>query len=143
MHLFGEAEAFKGSAHISNPDDRISPSSGFGACPKVGEERCLLPEVLQLELGQGGDDLVLPRLGESLSVWVWCLMKLLPLYLRGVKGDLNSNVLPRSSEEGKTHLSAMSEAWGVAGCCRKGFPSPSFEEGVPSGFDSPQQVSEW
>lgn len=85
--------------------------------PKAGKERCFLREVLQLEPGQGADVLVLSRLGGSLSVQVCCLMRLLSLYLQGVKGDLDSKVLPRPSKEGKRHLSVIrSEAQGVAGC---------------------------
>lgn len=106
----GEAEVFKDSAHVSSRADRISghlPSGAFGVCPKAGKERCRLPEVLQLEPGQGADVSVPKRLGESLSVQVCCFVRLLLLYLQRGKGDLDSKVLPCSSEKGKRHLSVI------------------------------------
>lgn len=103
----GEAEVFKDSARVSNRADRVSghlPSGAFGVCP---EERCRLPEVLQLEPGQGADVSVPKRLGESLSVQVCCFMRLFLLYLQRGKGDLDSKVLPCASEKGKGHLSVI------------------------------------
>lgn len=132
----GEAEVFKDSARVSSRADRISshvPSGAFGVCPKAGKERCRLPEVLQLEPGQGADVSVPKRLGESLSVQVCCFVWLLSLYLQRGKGDLDSKVLPCSREKGKRHLSVIR---GLQDAEVRDLPALHF----PSGLDSPQQV---